>query len=192
MVSNNPTDDQGACPEPPTDAFLWKVLGRLDFYIGTTNFKATLLITLNTFILGSIALKWQDFVTGMDVSETAQNVLCLVILLASISSLASVFVALLAVLPFLESPRIPQKYHSNIFFKDIAEYRDESAYHESASSMTHREMIKDLSNQAYSISAGLNKKFCRLSQATNLLIYGPIFGIGVVLLIKILASIGWI
>src|SRR5204862_7544080 len=61
-MPDNPNPPAG--PQPLTYAqkneAWWKLIGRYDFYFGSVNTKAALLVAFNTFVAGAIVLKWDD------------------------------------------------------------------------------------------------------------------------------------
>src|SRR5687768_6211987 len=107
--------------DPRLDA-LWKVVGRFDTYMGSTNTKAALLIAFNTFVPGSVALKWQDIERAFGTDHRSAFVLASVFLVVALAaSVVSLVFTFWAISPFLKSPKRPEKYHSDLFFCDVAE-----------------------------------------------------------------------
>ena len=43
-----------------------KLIGRYDFYNGSVNTKAALLVAFNTFVAGGIVLKWKDILDQVE------------------------------------------------------------------------------------------------------------------------------
>ena len=169
--------------------FLWRVLGRLDFYIGTTNYKAAILLTFNTFIFSAVVLKWVAFLELIGGGPNIKIVVGILLSVIAICSLASVFTTFKAIFPFLESPSDPGEYHSNIFFRHISKFKDGDKYLSSIESAKAAGEIKDLAYQVHVVSKGLDGKFEDLKLATRLLLFGSVCSFGLIFCLKIILMI---
>lgn len=109
----------------------WKIISRYDFYYGSVNTKAAVLIAFNTFVAGSLVLKWQDIQKLFEGSHKAFFLLACVALLFSVAaSLMSLWHTFQSVNPFLHSPSDLKKYHSLIFFNDVVKFNKEDYFAE--------------------------------------------------------------
>ncbi|UCH96618.1 MAG: hypothetical protein JSV88_07145 [Candidatus Aminicenantes bacterium] len=162
---------------------LWKILNRFDHLIESTNTKSALIIAFNTFVFGGIVLKWEDLLPSTP--------LCLVIIgiislaAAAISSAVSLWFTLHAIRPFLES----HNYHSNVFFKDIAEYKKPGDYLEKVKEMFPDFLTQDLAYQIHILSQGMAKKFNCLKKASQAIFYAQIPALVLFMVVKIIASV---
>lgn len=155
-----------------TNEALWKIIGRFDTHISGTNSKAAFLIAFNTFIVGGIALKWQD-VRSIIGDAHSQVFICIAVLLmvTSAAALASLYYTFLAIYPYLISPRRPNEYHSNVFFGSICEHATPDKYLDSVADLRETTLRTDLAFQAYVLASGLNEKFAAIRRATQLVVY---------------------
>lgn len=141
---------------------LWKIIHRHDRLIETTNAKAALSIAFNTFVFGGIVLKWRELLP--DFNECPVLAICGILLLAiaALASIGSLYYTIYAVKPFLES-----NSDSLLFFKDVAA-NDGDAYYEKVKEMSHDSLNKDLAYQIHILSRGMSEKFDRLKKATRI------------------------
>ncbi len=72
----------------PSD-LLWKIIQRYDYYIGTTNAKAAIIATFNTFVFGAIVIKWQDLLPLFGAHRHAAILAGCFLAVAAIASLVS-------------------------------------------------------------------------------------------------------
>jgi hypothetical protein len=150
---------------PISDMWL-KIIGRYDFYYGSVNTKAALLIAFNTFVAGSIAFKWADLQQAF-INQKAEFVIECILMIALVgASLVSLFYTFQSINPFLGSQRRPNDYHSVIFFGDVKDFQTPDEYHKQVEKLTDRELRRDLAFQAHSLAAGLALKFDYLKRAT--------------------------
>lgn len=171
----------GPLPLTPTQAIdaLWKVIGRYDTYIGSTNTKAAMLIAFNTFVPGSIALKWKDiqdaFGSGHKEAFILASIFLLIALVASVVSLVFTF---WAISPFLKSPEPPGGYVSDVFFGSVGRHENPEAYLARVESWSDSAFRKDLAIQAHTLAQGLSAKFYRLKVAISAVMFAqlPMFG----------------
>ena len=159
-----------AAPRPLTYAqsneVLWKVIGRYDTYIGSTNTKAAFLIAFDTFVAGGIVLKWQDIKSAVGDSHPQSFAVVAALLHVAIgAALASLWYTFKAINPFLASPKRPNEYHSNVYFGDAAEHAAPDKYLEAVAKWDEAGLQKDLAFQAHTLAQGLTGKFAALKNA---------------------------
>ena len=138
-MSNGP-DERAAAPARLTaaqanDAWM-KLIGRYDFYNGSVNTKAALLVAFNTFVGGGIVLKWKDIHDAFGTEKVAFILASLFLLVALAASLVSLWFTFRSVNPFLGPPVIPNDYHSLLFFGDVRKFSAEN-YHEQLAKLIH-------------------------------------------------------
>ncbi len=139
--------------------FLWKVISRYDQYYSETNSKAAVLLAFNTFILGTIIIKFDEIWKVFDdycLTIFIANICLLIILLATIISTWKV---IKGIYPFLDSPQHPEDYNSNIFFGHVNNYKNEIDYKNKLDNFSLENLNQDLAFQAYILAKGLTKKF---------------------------------
>jgi Family of unknown function (DUF5706) len=145
---------------------LWKVIGRFDYYIGTTNTKAAGLITFNTFVFSSVVLKFEELLpTGQPKWQIILSAASLAI--AALSALISLLTIFRSLHPFTSSSENDTDYRSSIFFAHIANLKTPAKYFAFIKKLTTNEFDKDLAVQAYSLSTALVSKFSSIQVATK-------------------------
>lgn len=167
---------------------LWKTLIRYDFYINSTNSKATVLLAFNTFILSGLILKWTEFFQIFDIPWLIKTATILLGII-SVAAVVSLFLTIFVINPFLKSPRRPKDYHSSIFFGHVAEYSSAEDYLVSIQSQGPEDIIKDLSFQTHIVAQGIDKKFKCMKYAFYPVLFVIIPSIFILILCKILAMI---
>lgn len=152
--------------ERDNSGFLWKVIGRFDTYIGTTNTKAALLATFGTFVFSALVLKWSDFLLGFAGYHKLTVAAGICVAIAAAAAALSTALAFLTVHPFLFSPKNPGKYHSNLFFVHVSEHASGDDYARAVKEIADENQELDLAKQAHSLAKGLTSKMHRLQVAT--------------------------
>jgi hypothetical protein len=148
--------------------FYWKVIGRYDSYIGTTNAKAAFLIAWNTFAIGSIGLKWGELLSPFALHPKTQIWATICLILIVICGLAGLWKVFGVVTPFLGRPRKAEAHQSVIFFEEIARFETNAAYHAVATELDGEALAFDLASQAYALAKGLSGKFAALKVAIGI------------------------
>jgi hypothetical protein len=144
--------------------FLWKVIQRFDFYINSTNTKASAIIAFNTFVLGGIVFRAIDILPSTEIDHRYYLVSGYALIISAISSLVSLIATFFVISPFLKSSGDSssngnEPYSSMIFFCHIAKLDSAFQFNEKIQFSNDDEICKDLSIQAYSLAQGLNRKF---------------------------------
>lgn len=178
-VLDKPTPDEKAFEG---DKFLWEVIKRIDFYIGTTNTKAALLIPFNTFILATIVLQYSQWPVFLgpnhNTLQTAGQGLLVLTGLACIFSLVPTF---LTISPFMSGAT----ERSVLFYRNIAALTG-PAYAEKMQALDRKTAIADMANQAHTLSKGVLHKFWLLRVATVAVLV-ELAGLAILLIFKIIA-----
>jgi hypothetical protein len=150
-------------PTQANDTWL-KLIGRYDFYNGSVNTKAALLVAFDTFVAGGIVLKWKDIAEAFGNQKVAFFFVALFLIVALAASLVSLWFTFKSVNPFLGSPNLPKNYHSLLFFGDVKKFALED-YHKEVVKVTDEELGRDLAYQAHALADGLCGKFAALRTA---------------------------
>ena len=154
--------------------FLWKIIGRMDTYIGTTNAKAALLVAFDTFLLGGLLVKSPDILTPLNAVPAAQTWALWLIAITGALAVFSLWVTLSVVQPFLKSNKRPGDYHSLVFFGDVAEVKDAASYLVQVRSADSDALLDDLAQQVHAVSTVAMAKFTRLRFVTRIAVFGQI------------------
>lgn len=172
--------------EPDLKSFLWDTIKRLDFYINTTNTKATIIIAFNTFTTGSVILKYKDilclFSNNSDKLKTGS---ALLLSLSCISSLISLYFIFKVVTPFLDSHKNEKNYLSKLFFIDIAKNSTAQDYLNELKKSNKDSIVEDLATQAFSLAKGTETKFNNIKNSV-LAIFFELGFLALVFILKII------
>lgn len=136
----------------------WKVIRRIDAYIRSTNTKAAVISTFNTFILGAQGTILQRISDSSNGLEAWSGMTPWWLLISAVPAAISLLFSALAVFPYLRSEIRGHEDPSLIFFQQIAE-RSRDSYVKEISEATEEELIKDLSQQIHAVSSGATSKF---------------------------------
>jgi hypothetical protein len=147
---------------------LWKIISRIDAYIRSTNTKAAVVATFNTFILGVLGTLLQGIVESCKSVEAWSGVSPWWLLLPAVPAILSLLFSAWAVFPYLQSENGGEGDLSLLFFKQIAN-RSSDTYVKEISDANLNELEKDLSHQIHSVSHGATMKFYRLRVSITLL-----------------------
>ncbi|AHZ85170.1 hypothetical protein Bb109J_c2480 [Bdellovibrio bacteriovorus] len=157
--------------------FLWKVIGRFDLYIGSTNTKAAFILTFCTVALGVVATNPEKLLLPFENHSWLFKLIAVAIFAVIGTLIGALWFILKVVNPFLKTSSEPGGYHSRVFFSDVANVPTADKYLASIKRMTVLEMEEDLTKQAYSLAEGASLKFKNLKLAIGFLLFGtiPIF-----------------
>ena len=169
--------------------FLWKTIQRFDFYINSTNTKASAIITFNTFILSGIVLKAPEILPSTKVDYRLYAVSGVALVISAITSLLSLLATFFVISPFLRSSENKtldraEPYSSTIFFSHVAGLDSATQLHEKLKFSSDETICQDLSIQAYSLALGLDGKFKKIKMIFYL-IFIQLIAFGIVILIKL-------
>ncbi len=144
--------------------FLWDVIKRYDAYIGTTNYKVSLLLAFCTSMLIGIIFKTKDIAGKFDCSILSHIVYILSAIIL-VASLKSIYHLLKTVFPQTSSHPTEK---SLVFFGDVAKTENKGFdYHKSILILTEEQIVKDLSFQVYELSLITSYKFNEIKEAVN-------------------------
>lgn len=142
--------------------FFWNLVKRADTYYVSINSKSTVLLSFNIFVLTSVVLKANDLSLLYSNLFGIKIIIYTLLISLVICNIISVFYSYLAVKPYLNTDKI---FESIIFFGDVSKNRNSEAYYENFN-QKKAYLSKDLANQVYELSKGLNNKFHYLNKAT--------------------------
>lgn len=179
------TEDAGLKADDTSADLLWKVIQRYDYYIGTTNAKAAIIATFNTFVFGAIVIKWQDLLPLFGAHRNAAILAGCFLAVAAIASLVSLWAIFLVINPFVKSPKRPAQYHSVIFFSHVAEHEIPENYLTCVEQINEEALCKDLGLQAHSLALGVRDKFQKMKIAVGAIIFAQIPALAAMVIIKL-------
>lgn len=168
--------------------FLWKTIGRIDTYIGTTNAKAALIVAFDTFLLGGLLLKAGDILAPLKAVAWAHTTFVWLIAVIGVASVVSLWFTLSVVQPFLTSNKRPGQYHSRVFFGDIAEVKDAASFVSQVREAGPDEMHDDLAQQVHVVAGIACTKFKRLRWVTRVAVFAQIPALLALLLLALFAT----
>jgi hypothetical protein len=162
---------------------LWKVLARLDTIVGAVNAKSSFLIAYNTFIIGTILLKWGSL--NGDLSRNVQIFLSSALVGVLVVSFLSLTFTFCAASPFLRSPRRPNQYHSLLFFGHIHEHPSPEDYWQDVKS-AGIDVARDLAFQIHAMADAASRKTSMIRRSVSLILVAQIPLVALVALIKVM------
>jgi CBS domain containing-hemolysin-like protein len=86
--------------------YLFKIINRFDFYINSTNTKASLIIAWNGVVIGAILLKYTEVVSIFQSTAWAKLAAVVLLTLIGTCSLISTVFVFSLVFPFLRPTRL--------------------------------------------------------------------------------------
>ncbi len=180
----NVVESEGADLKDRID-FIFKVIGRYDFYINTTNTKGSLILAWNGLLIGSVLLKY-DSILSLFPHPKAQIFASIFLSLATLAALISNVIAFQVVFPFLQSSSQYLEAKSLIFFGSVANLKPEE-YFQRITENSNEDMVQDLSDQAVTLAKGLQGKMIRLRKSIRV-IYGELIFLAILVAGKLLIS----
>jgi pycsar effector protein len=156
---------------PQRIKFQWKVIRGIDSNIFATNAKATMLLTFNTFVFGTIVLQWREVGQFFGPFEAAILIANVLLFVAALAALLSLWFALHAVVPVFKPAKEPKRYHSLVFFGDVARQPQAGNYVGAVRESTPESLADDLAKQAHALAKIACSKFWWLDGATRLIAF---------------------
>jgi len=138
---------------------LFEVLRRIDTYLVSTNQKVAIIISYSAAVLGWLSLNTGK-ITGIITNSWISW--CVVVLLFVIitSSFISLWMGAKILFPITKSTIEREEDDSVIFYGDISSTKGGSGgYYEKISTLDTYDFLKDLSQQAFTVSKILSKNF---------------------------------
>lgn len=163
-MSADQANDKEKAEFKPKDKidYLFKVINRFDFYINSTNTKASLILAWNGVLIGTVLLKYGEILSAFQPAGWSKGAAVVLLTLIGICSLVSNVFVLSVVFPFLRpsskstAGRI-LKSESTLFFGSVAATGSEG-YHKRIVEIDAEEVLADLADQAATIAQGLQDK----------------------------------
>lgn len=148
-------------------------ISRFDHYFDSVNNKTAVYIAINTFVVGSLITSYVTLVKDIICYTEAFQVL---ITISFLFGLVTLIILVNASIPFFSKDSESMYYFGGIGTMNKEEFISCSK------NLTTKKELKDLRNQAYTLSLGLTQKFTKLKLAGRLLILQfilliPIFSI---------------
>ena len=168
MTTNSPA---GEYTDEKRIDFLFKVIGRYDHYINSTNTKASIVIAWNGILIGTVLLKFDEVLRLYQGARWSVTLASVLLSLIGICGLASIFFVFNVVFPFLEKTsqtptgRVLQS-ESMIFFGSVAAMGKDT-YTARVKDCTPSEVLSDISDQAVILAVGLIEKMERLRRSIS-------------------------
>lgn len=136
-------------------------IGRFDHFFESVNNKTAVYIAINTFILGGILAGYVNVEKYIKEYESFFNI--------NLSIVLALGLVTLIILIYASIPYFSKKPNSLYYFGTIGSQTKDS-FIEKSKKYDDKDEIKDLRNQVYILSKGLNTKFVRLKLSGHLLV----------------------
>ncbi len=187
MPNNETTPDEAVrapMSQEEQSNFLWKVIGRYDLYITTTNTKAVAVAAINTIVVGTLTARWTELLKPVLAIPMMKWVQAGLIVAACIGALVSLYFSVRAI-----SPRTPSPPGSLIFFVHVAGYKEAGEYLKKVGAQTGADRLKDAAYQAHSLAQVTTAKFEQLGHAAKVFQCGVIVPVVLVIILWIISSL---
>lgn len=146
--------------------YLRYILTRYDNYINAANVKGTFIVALNTFVIGCLIVNRNSLLNLFDQNHSISLLINVIIYIICIVALAILTSVISALFPYMKTGNSSvDKYHSHIFFGSVKNFKSEEHYKNSFNNLKENDITDDLSNQIYTLSKGLTKKYKYLNIA---------------------------
>lgn len=143
---------------------LFKKISRYDFYINSTNAKASIIIAWNGIVIGTILLKFNSIVSLFLKPEWAYYAVNVLLILMATSSVISIALIFQVINPFLSSGSEDISPKSLMFFGDVAKM-SLNEYTKKEFDLSYEEALSDTIEQAYILATGLNDKMKNMQRS---------------------------
>lgn len=143
---------------------LFKKISRYDFYINSTNTKASIIIAWNGIIIGTILLKYTSIIALYLKPVWAYYTANVLLILMAGSSIISIAFVFQVINPFLSSGSKDIGSKSLMFFGDVAKMSLDE-YTRKESDLSYEEALSDTIGQAYILATGLNHKMKNMQRS---------------------------
>lgn len=151
---------------------LLETIKRIDAYIISTNTKASLIIVLNSFLLGIIFIN-HDKIINLYAEEFIKAIVKLALPLIGLFCTISIGYLLSVIYPWLQSsPKNTKEHKLSLFFFGDISLTNEEEFSNTFRSITFNEIFLDLTNQVSVLSRGLMIKMQKTKLGINCLIIG--------------------
>lgn len=170
---------------------LFEVLKRIDTYLVSTNQKVAIIISYCAAVLGWLSLNVGK-ITGLVTHGWISMCVVALLFVIIISSCISLLLAAKILFPVTNSSMERQIDDSLIFYGDISATKGGSGgYHGKVSALNADELVKDLSQQIFTVSKILSGKFQAIKSLMLVLIWSNFLPVALLLLMGLLdAALG--
>jgi hypothetical protein len=165
---------------------LWKAISRFDLYVTSVNAKAALVATFNTFVITAIVLRWEEILMQFGPHLPAIRIAGLLLAVASIAAVVSLWFTFRALGPFLESHKAPGRYHSAFFFEHVAEHAHGADYRVAFEALNRDSLLADLCHQAHALACGASAKFKDMRRALRCIAFVQLPAMGALIALKLI------
>jgi hypothetical protein len=163
---------------------LWKIIGRYDFYIASTNTKSSLIMAWNGVVIGTVLLKFDDILKNYHASPEGPIIAGALVVITGLCSLISSYYALKVVFPFLTSTSSNRE--TLVFFGSVAAM-GVTRFTQKLADVSNDEMFADLADQGATLAIGLREKMNDLRNAIRA-IYGGFAAIFILMILRFLVK----
>jgi hypothetical protein len=143
---------------------LLKVIGRFDFYINSTNTKASLILAWNGIVVGALLLKYDVILAQYKRNWFAWVAAASLLSLIGMFSVVSIGLVFKVVFPFLKSTSKTTEGESILFFDSVASMGAEK-YFDKVAHETSEEVLLDLADQAVILAKGAQHKMLTMQKS---------------------------
>jgi len=162
---------------------LLKIIGRFDFYINSTNTKASIIFAWNGVVIAALLLKHAEILASLGDAQYRCGI-GVILVLIGISASISNFLAFRVIFPFLKGSNISAGNRSIFYFGSVGSMSSEQ-YFERVSKISPSDTLIDITDQGVTLAKGLVVKMVKIRRSIFSL-YIQMFLIGLVFLLKVI------
>lgn len=167
---------------------LLKILDRYDFYVNSTNSKASLIIAWNSIVIGTILLKFEEITSNyLNIINGYAAASCILIMLG-MSCIYSISIVFRVVYPFLKENTKTEKAGNSLIFFGSVSGMDIEKFCQNFNRLGCDDFIKDLSEQVVVVAKGLNEKMLLMRKSIKQ-VYFELILIALLIILKLFGFI---
>ena len=162
---NRENTNSGFLDEGEKTEILFKSIGRYDFYINTTNTKASLILAINGLLVGTTLIRVEAVLGSNAPLGYIHDTGMYLFAAFGILTVLSVYFTFKSFIPFFSSGELSSSLCPSIFFfRSVASLRLDE-FSAQIKHLGKKECLDDLINQAHELAIGLDIKMANLRRA---------------------------
>lgn len=164
--------------------FLFKVIGRFDLYITSTNTKASLIFAWNGIVVGTLLLKYSEIINLFPTKSNFPIIINTIFLATALCAVISNVIAFRVIFPSLKSDS-KNENNSIIYFGSVASNSAE-VYFDKVHKISDEGILNDITDQAITLAGIAVDKMQKLKISIKTL-YLEFYFVGVLFGLKFFA-----
>ncbi|HOW27704.1 MAG TPA: DUF5706 domain-containing protein [Elusimicrobiota bacterium] len=168
-----PTDNNNPNRQVKID-FLFKVIERFDFYINSTNAKASAIMAWNGILIVIAFMKFEALMGAFETNDWSVGLAAFLVLGVVSCCAISLYYVFRVINPFVKHPESMASADSYIFFRAVADLSPQ-VYSEKIDGLMREDILTDLINQSHAMARILNIKMANVTRSLVAVFIGVVF-----------------